>query len=178
VLAAAIVIASLPVSKATGTVLSPADLAELATAASAIVHGRVASIVSDWRDDRRGIETIVTVRAADYLKGNLGPLVSFRVPGGQIGPYRSVMPGAPRFLEGEEVVVFLSAANGTGPHLTGFSQGVYRVQTDAAGRQLLRGGPLLAGTPDERASGRASRPATLTDLVTRLRTLGVEGVRR
>jgi hypothetical protein len=159
------------------TVLAPVDLAQIAADASAIVHGRVEAVVSGWREDRRGIETVVTVRVAEYLKGNLGPSVSFRVPGGQMGPYRSIMPGAPGFLEGEEVVVFLSASTAGGSHLTGFSQGVYRVRTDPGGRKIVRGGPLLAGTTEERASGRASRPVTLIDLAARVRTL-VEGVRR
>jgi hypothetical protein len=166
---------ALVAARPAATVLAPADLAEIAAAAVAIVHGRVTAVVSDWRDDRRGIETTVIVRASDYLKGNLGPQVSFRVPGGQIGPYRSIMPGAPAFLEGEEVVVFLSAAGGSGSHMVGFSQGVYRVRTDSAGRQVLRGGPLLAGSSAERASGRGSRPATLTDLAARLQTIVAEG---
>jgi hypothetical protein len=52
---------------------------------------------------------------------------------------------------------------------------VYRVRTDSAGRQVLRGGPLLAGSSAERASGRGSRPATLTDLAARLQTIVAEG---
>jgi hypothetical protein len=178
VFAAAAGLVLLVASHAVATVLAPVDLAQIATDASAIVHGRVTAVVSGWREDRRGIETVVTIRAAEYLKGNLGPTIDIRVPGGRMGPYRSIMPGAPAFLEGEEVVVFLSAASDGVPHLTGFSQGVYRVLTDAGGRKLLRGGPRLPGTADERASGRASRPATLIDLATRVRAVLVESGRR
>jgi hypothetical protein len=165
-------------SPADATVLAPVDLVQIATEASAIVHGRVAVVTSEWREDRRSIETVVTIRAADYLKGNLGPMVSFKVPGGRMGPYRSIMPGAPVFLEGEEVVVFLSARGAPAPYLTGFSQGVYHVVTDGSGRQALRGGPLLAGTAEERASGRAARPTTVAELASRVRSFVVEGGRR
>ncbi len=49
-----------------------------------------------------------------------------------MGPYRSVMLGAPTFVEGEEVVVFLAASGPAIPHLVGLAQGVFRVRTDAA----------------------------------------------
>ncbi len=159
------------------TVLAPADLARITADASAIVHGRVEAVVPGWRADRRGIETVVTIRAVEYLKGDLGSTVSFRIPGGQLGAYRSIMPGAPTFSQGEEVVVFLSRSAAGGPHLTGFSQGVFRVRTDASGRKVVRGGPLLAGTAEQRVSGTATRPDTLIDLASRVRTLTQGGGR-
>ena len=77
----------------------------------AIVVGRVVALESRWNDGRHGIETLVTLDVEQYLKGDLGTSVTVRTPGGQIGPYLSVMPGAPRFAEGDEVVLFL-AGNG------------------------------------------------------------------
>lgn len=113
------------------TVYVPADLAELATEARAVAHGRVVALEARWLDDRRAIETLVTLDVESYAKGNLGRSVTLRVPGGQMGPYRSVMLGAPRFVEGEEVVVFLGASGPQVPHLVGLAQGVFRVRADA-----------------------------------------------
>jgi hypothetical protein len=47
-----------------------------------------------------------------------------------MGPYLSVMPGAPRFAEGEEVVLFLAGAPREVPHILALSQGVFRVVHD------------------------------------------------
>ena len=89
-----------------------------ATGARAIVHGRVIAIEPRWADGRRRIETLVTVHAEEYLKGDLGSEVTFKVPGGQMGPYRSVMVGAPTFQSGDEIVVFLNAQGPTIPWIS------------------------------------------------------------
>ena len=49
-----------------------------------------------------------------------------------MGPYLSVMPGAPRFSEGEDVVLFLAGAPPEVPHILALSQGVFRVVRDPA----------------------------------------------
>ena len=92
------------------TVILPASLGELAAGAQTIVHGRVVAIEPRWVEGRRQIETLVTLHADEYLKGALGAELTFKVPGGQLGPYRSVMVGAPTFQEGDEIVVFLNAS--------------------------------------------------------------------
>jgi hypothetical protein len=114
------------------TVYVAADLAELTTDARAVAHGRVVALEARWLEERRSIETLVTLEVEAYAKGDLGRTVTLRVPGGQMGPYRSIMLGAPRFVEGEEVVVFLAASGPAIPHLVGMAQGVFRVRIDAA----------------------------------------------
>jgi len=49
---------------------------------------------AEWADGRRRIDSLVTIEAEQYLKGDFGERVTFRVPGGRIGRYRSVMVGA------------------------------------------------------------------------------------
>src|SRR5690349_11681865 len=73
------------------TTLVPADLGELSRDAVAIARGRVAAVDGRWTDDRRGIETIVTLQVDEYLKGDLGAALRFRVPGGLLGRFRSVV---------------------------------------------------------------------------------------
>src|SRR5689334_121197 len=94
---------------ARATVLLPAEFREVVAGSEIIVYGRVTDVRPEWSDDRSRIDTIVSVEAGTYLKGGPGDVVTFRVPGGQIGRYKNVMIGAPEFRQGEEVVLFLSA---------------------------------------------------------------------
>src|SRR5687767_15921943 len=92
------------------TVIVPIEFRELVATAPGIVHGEVVDVRSRWVDGRRSLETFVTIAAAEYLKGNLGEHVTFRVPGGQLGRYRTVFVGVPEFRPGDEVVLFLKRA--------------------------------------------------------------------
>ena len=100
---------------ARATVIVPADLGELSRDARTIVRGRVASLDAQWTADRGTIETIVTLEVESYLKGSLGPTLSFRVPGGDLGRFRSIVVGAPEFAVDEHVIVFLGARDRRGP---------------------------------------------------------------
>jgi hypothetical protein len=112
------------------TVIAPADLNELTVSAQAIVYARVTEVTAVTTDDRRRVESIVVAEAVGYMKGNLGRTIVFRIPGGQVGAYRTIMVGAPAFERGDEVVLFLGTRAPAMPYLVGFSQGVYRVRLD------------------------------------------------
>lgn len=129
-LCAAAGIALLAAGVQAATVL-PADFAEMVRGSQAIVHGRVSAVESYVAEDtarrRRTVETRVTVDVLSPVKGIDRDRVVFRVPGGQIGRYRHVMPGAPVFAEGDEVFIFLQGRPPGVPIPFGLSQGVYRV---------------------------------------------------
>ena len=118
---------------ARATVLIPADLGELSRDAIAIARGRVAALDTQWTEDRGTIETIVTLEVESYLKGALGSTLRFKVPGGELGRFRSVVVGAPEFAVDQRVVVFLGARGPSVPYVLGFNQGVYRVSRAASG---------------------------------------------
>jgi hypothetical protein len=129
------------------TVFLPIEFRELVAAAPVIVHGQVVDVRSEWVDGRRAVETFVTVEAADYLKGNLGDRVTFKVPGGQLGRYRTVFVGAPTFRPGDEVVLFLKASGPAFPFVVGLSQGVFRVVTDPrSGRRVVTPPAVMAAS--------------------------------
>src|SRR5262249_16926596 len=128
---AALVIAIGP--SASATVLVPIDLGALSRDATTIARGRVVSVEGRWSDDRRRIESVVTLAVDETLKGTADVAVQFAVPGGRIGRYRSVTIGSPEFAAGQEVVVFLGGRPPLEPHLIGFSQGVFRLQRGADG---------------------------------------------
>ena len=118
---------ALSIVPVSATVLLPADFQTAVTESGVIVHGRVVDVRSAVTAPPHGIETFVTVAVVDALKGNPGSSVTFRVPSGQVGRYRRVVVGAPEFVEGDEVVVFLRGRAPAIPALFGLSQGVYRV---------------------------------------------------
>lgn len=131
------------------TVLVPADFREIVSGSQLIVYGRVTEVRPEWTANRRAIDTIVTLEVGTYLKGGPAEDVTFRVPGGQIGRYKSVTVGAPEFRPGEEGVFFLTARGPSVAQVFGMSQGVFRVRTDAAGRRLVVPPALM--TSDDRA---------------------------
>lgn len=140
----------LTASPALATVLVPVSFDEMVTESRAIVYGRVAEVRSETTADRRSIMTLVTVDVASHLKGDFGPTVTFRVPGGRVGMYRRIVIGAPEFREGEDVVVFLSARGPSIPYLFGLSQGVYRVTRQSGGGALVSPPPVRATAGAER----------------------------
>jgi hypothetical protein len=80
----------------------------------------------------------------DALKGRPGDTVSFRLPGGEVGRYRRVIVGVPRFTAGDDVIVFLRGGAPQLPTIFGLSQGLYRVMRTADGRALVAPAPLMA----------------------------------
>lgn len=180
----ALLIASIATARLAATVYVAADLRELTTESRAVALGRVVALEARWLEDRRGIETFVTLEVETYAKGDLGRAVTLRVPGGQMGPYRSLMLGAPTFREGEDVVVFLTSVGPSIPHLVGLAQGVYRVRPDVAtGARLVT--PEIVRMPGMEAAqssrvvrGDGSRrPASLDAFLAEVRALAAGGAR-
>lgn len=165
---------------ARATVLVPADLGELVRGSQAVVHGRVVETRAVWADGRRRVDTLVTIEALGYFKGSFGPEVTFRVPGGQMGRYRSVMVGAPVFTEGDEVVLFLNARGPSVPYVLGLSQGVFRVIDDpqTSGKVVLPP-PVIAGVSIEpvKRGDSARRPMSLERFGDEVRKLTGGGAR-
>lgn len=132
---------------ARATVVVPADLGELTRDALAIARGRVTAVDAQWTEDRGTIETIVTLEVESYLKGSLGSTVRFRVPGGTLGRFRSIVVGAPEFAVDQRIVVFLGAHGPTVPFVVGFNQGVYRVARAADNSGWLVTSPVMLPSP-------------------------------
>jgi hypothetical protein len=158
------------------TVLIPADLGELSRDALAIARGRVAALDSQWTEDHGTIETIVTLEVDAYLKGSLGATLRFRVPGGDLGRFRSVVVGAPAFAVDERVVVFVGARGPTVPYLLGMSQGVFRLSRSADRAGWLVTTPVImpaaAGASTRIVRGDPSRRAMpLADFEQNVRAL-------
>ena len=146
---ACLIAAAAPLSALT---VRPLSFDQLVDQSVAIVHGRVHDVRGQWTADRRGIESLVTVEVHDYLKGGLGERITVKVPGGEAGGSVNIIPGAPRLSRGDEVVLFLTTNGPSIPVITGTSQGVYRVTTEArSGARLVvppvieAAGPVVRG---------------------------------
>jgi hypothetical protein len=125
------------------TLAVPAEIGTLVEEAQVIVHGRVVQLEGRAGHDGLGIETLVTLQVSSYLKGNLGSELTFVARGGQLGRYRSIVSGAPRFVEGQEVVLFLGAKAPSIPHVIRLGQGAFRVSVDRrTGAKTIRRQPL------------------------------------
>jgi hypothetical protein len=156
-LGAALVVALAPALCA--TVLLPGDLGDIARGATVIVRGTVVDVQVEWANGRRRVETIVTLDVSETYKGDMGRRLSFTVPGGVIGRYRSVTIGAPSFRQGEEVVLFLGAQPPSLPYLLGLGQGVFRVQRDARTGQTTVTPPALLADPARTVTVQRGDPA-------------------
>jgi hypothetical protein len=123
--------------------VKPLSFTELVDTSVAVLHGRVIDVRGQWTADRHGIESLVTVEAFAYLKGQLGPRVTVRVPGGRAAGFVNIIPGAPVFADGDHVVLFLTANGPTIPVVTGTTQGVFRVTTDPRDGGLMVVPPVI-----------------------------------
>ena len=161
------------------TVLLPAEFREIVTGSQIIVYGRISDVRSEWMNGRRRIESVVTVEPADFYRGTPSRTVTFRVPGGQIGRYKSVTVGAPEFRAGDEVVLFLKSQGPAVPQIFGLNQGVFRVRVDSrTGRRIVTL-PIVAqrtAAPEIVVRGaRDRRPLPLEQFATQVRTVLQQG---
>lgn len=160
------------------TVLLPAEFREIVAGSQIIVHGRVIDVRAEWVDGRRRIESVITVEPAAFVRGTPTSAVTFRVPGGQIGRYKSLTVGAPSFAAGEEVVLFLRSAGPAMPRIFGLNQGVFRVRVDARGQRMVSTPAATARTetPERIVRGAADRrPLPLDQFTSQVRALLQQG---
>jgi hypothetical protein len=134
---------SLFIVNAGATTLVPLSFEQLVNESSVVVYGRVTDVQPQWTEDRRSIESVISVAIVKGMKGSARETISFTVPGGQVGRFVNVIPGAPVFAPGDAAVVFLTSRGPRLPVTTGFTQGVYRVQRDAQTGEMLVMPPVL-----------------------------------
>jgi hypothetical protein len=140
-LAAAVALSIVPLA---ATVLVPAEFREIVADASLIVRGRVTDVRS-LVVSGAGIDSFATVAVDAVLKGQAGPFVSVRVPGGAVGRTRVVMAGAPRLHPGDQAVFFLRQYSDGSFRPVGLSMGIYRLQREAGLGRLVVDAPLVSG---------------------------------
>jgi hypothetical protein len=125
------------VTSSLAVTVAPLTFEQLVNQSAAVVLGRVVDVRGDFTDDRRAIQSVVTVEVLRGIKGPSGGTLAFTVPGGQAGRYLNVIPGAPVFARGDLAVFFVSSRGARLPVTTGFTQGIFRVQRGAANQMVV-----------------------------------------
>jgi hypothetical protein len=164
VLAVLLMLTAVSAARVDAVVIIPITFEQLVDEAAAVVYARVSEVRGQWTHDRQSIDSIITLEALQYVKGNLGPAVAMRLPGGEAGGKVQVIPGAPSLREGELVVLFLKAR---GPALLttiGLGQGIFRVTRDpGTGTMLVTPPPLKESHVGRIIRGAAERRALSVD---------------
>ncbi len=89
------------------TVIIPSD-DEMIVEARAIVRGKVLAIESGLDERQDSIYTYVTIKVQEVLKGQITQRkIVLKQPGGQYGSRGSMVFGAPEFVVGENVILYL-----------------------------------------------------------------------
>ena len=122
------------------TVLVHKDFADLVDEADRIVVGRVLSTAGQWDASGRFIRTDVSMAVEENLIGGGPAEFVLRTPGGRIGDEGQLAHGAATFVEGTQVLVFLTTWEDGTPKVLGYAQGKADVFYDVDGRARLRGG--------------------------------------
>ena len=162
-------------SIASATVLVPAEFSEIVGGSEIIAYARIVDVRPEWADGRRWIDSVVTAEVVSYIKGGSADTITFKVPGGRLGRYRSVVVGAPVFARGDEAMLFLksNAADADGlPEVFGLNQGVFRVKVDSRTGQRMVVPPPVMATPatDPRPPARRSRSSADRSTAVRCRS--------
>ena len=116
------------------------SVGQLIQASHGIVHAQVTDIRAEWNADHTFIFSYVTLEVKRALAGTKHAYETVRVPGGVVDGYRVVMEGAPDFKVGDNVVVFLGAWDDGALMVEGYYQGLSKVDRDAVGNEMLKGG--------------------------------------
>ena len=164
---------SLFIATAGATTLAPLSFEELVNASASVVYGRVTEVRSQWTEDRRFIESVISIEILQGMKGSARESIAFTVPGGQVGRYRNVIPGAPEFAVGDRAVFFLTARGPRLPVTTGLTQGIYRVQRDARSGEsvvmppALEPGRIVRGDVRRKPASLAAFAASVREVTSR-----------
>ncbi len=164
-----VLLVALAVMPTQAVTVAPLSFEELVRHSSSVIYARVTDVRGRWTDDRRRIDSLVTVAVIKGLKGTSAAELTLTVPGGQVGRYRNLLPGAPSFARGDLAVLFLTARGPRLPVTTGFTQGIYRVTRDASSGAALVAPPLVEAAGQQSVRGDSRRKpvpmATFEDAV-------------
>ena len=126
--------------EANATTVLAVDVPEMTLASEWIFRADVRAVKSvDLRREGRGIFTDVTLQVREVYRGDDVPQTyTLRLLGGRGDDDMALwIPGMPKFVPGEEVVLFLEATS-AGHIPCGLGQGVYRVHTSPSGATWTR----------------------------------------
>ncbi len=111
---------------------------DLVRDASAIVQGKVLSTSSFWNETGQVIVTEAVFQVEERLVGKAPSVIVVRTFGGQVGDFAVEASGFPTFRKGERQLLFLEKEKNGHTKVLGYQQGQFRIERDAAGKDLAR----------------------------------------
>ena len=141
--------------QALATSVLPVSLQRMTTAADLIFHGRAIDNQVRLDETSGRVATFTTFEIIELVKGEAGPTHTIKQIGGQLpgSKVRQVIHGVPRFIAGEEYVIFLPKASSLGfASPIGLSQGKFSVLKRNGESVVSNGRPIAAlmkNTSDE-----------------------------
>ena len=122
---------------ATGTTLARLSVAQMTHAAKRIVRARCLANSTAW--DTGEIWTFTTFEVEENWKGAPhDKQIAVRLLGGTVGGLTSSVSGVPRFVNGEEAILFLEPTTRGDFSIVSWMQGTFRVRRDGvSGRESV-----------------------------------------
>jgi hypothetical protein len=118
---------------ARGTTLARMTLGQLAAAAQVVARVRCTGGVSRREDG--SIWTLTDFAVEETFKGTPGAHITIRLPGGRDGHLMETVEGAPRFVPGEEAIVFLERTRSGDWSISAWAEGTFRIARDPQTRR-------------------------------------------
>ena len=103
---------------------------QLAERSSIVALGSVADVRSYWNEGHTKIFTAITISVEETYKGDRHPSITIIQPGGVVGIVRVTVSGVLTWERGEEVLVMVEPLDEESYRISGFSQGMYRIERD------------------------------------------------
>ncbi len=116
------------------TTLEKLGLEGMAQQSTAIVRARVTGAYAAARGSL--IYTHYQLQVVERWKGAEASVLDVVVPGGTANGQRQTFSGTPKLVAGREYLLFLWTGPSGRTHITGLSQGVFDLQSDAHGQTV------------------------------------------
>jgi len=132
---------------ALGTTVIPPSFDELVSRAEVIFEGTVTDVRSQWVGEggQRHINSYVTFKVEDAIKGKPGAQITLQMLGGTVGSETMEVTDAPKFKVGDRDILFVENNGTQFVPLVGIMHGRFRVKKDKTGRDAVftnEGSPL------------------------------------
>jgi len=148
------------------TTFARMDLQELAARATYVARVRCTDTTARW--DSGLVWTVTALEVIEAWKGRPPATFLVRLPGGERAGWRVAVEGAPRFVVGEEAVLFLEIGKGQQMNIVSWAQGTFRIRRNArtGGEEAMQdtAGVRVLDAASGKFSEGAPRPFTLAGL--------------
>jgi hypothetical protein len=150
---------------ALATTVIPPSFDELVSRAEVIFQGTVTDVRSQWVGEggQRQINSYVTFKVEDAIKGKPGGQITLQMLGGTVGSETMEVTDAPKFKVGDRDILFVENNGTQFVPLVGIMHGRFHVKKDTTGQDTVftdEGSPLsdvtqLGKDPKAASAGRA-----------------------